>query len=141
MNSKKDKPFWKRIAIDFAGFGLVITSPFVGIIPGPGGLIVFFTGLSLLSLNYMWAERLLITAKSKGSSLFEMLFPQTNKFKAFFDVLTLALLSFGGWAFFTQDNKWSKAVSTATMFLGITLFILNRSRLESITNKIRRNKH
>ncbi|MDQ3094168.1 MAG: hypothetical protein M3Q70_03280 [bacterium] len=140
MADTSNKPFWKRIAIDFAGFGLVIASPFVGIIPGPGGIIVFLAGLSLLSMNYVWAERLLTTAKSKGSSLFEMLFPQTTKFKLFFDLLTLALLSFGGWVFFTAEGKMLKAVSTATMFLGVTLFMLNRSRLERITNKIRTKK-
>ena len=54
----------KRIAITIAGFLVVLLGLIMIPLPGPGWLIVFL-GLGILAREYVWAERLLNTAKQK----------------------------------------------------------------------------
>ena len=54
----------KRIAITIAGFLVVLLGLIMIPLPGPGWLIVFL-GLGILDREYIWAERLLNTAKRK----------------------------------------------------------------------------
>ncbi|TGX50476.1 hypothetical protein E5A73_18635 [Sphingomonas gei] len=46
-----------RIALLITGFVLIIATPLVGIIPGPGGIFVFAGGLVLVLQNSNWARR------------------------------------------------------------------------------------
>lgn len=39
------------------GFVIVLVSPIVGAIPGPGGILVAGTGLALMLRTSMWAKR------------------------------------------------------------------------------------
>lgn len=45
-----------RIALMVTGFALIVVSPLVGIIPGPGGVFVFAGGLVLVLQNSNWAR-------------------------------------------------------------------------------------
>ena len=47
------------------GFVLVALTPLVGPIPGPGGIIVFGAGLSLILKYTGWAKRLYVRFKRK----------------------------------------------------------------------------
>lgn len=40
-----------------SGVGLVIISPIIGVLPGPGGLILFPLGMMLCLQNSQWAKR------------------------------------------------------------------------------------
>lgn len=44
------------------GGALVVIAPFVGIIPGPGGIPVFIAGLALMLKNSAWARRAFVRA-------------------------------------------------------------------------------
>ncbi|MDP5280623.1 hypothetical protein Q9Q95_16975 [Sphingomonas sp. DG1-23] len=46
-----------RIALLMTGFLLIVATPLVGIIPGPGGIFVFAAGLVLVLQNSKWARR------------------------------------------------------------------------------------
>lgn len=46
-----------RLTLLGTGWLLVVASPFVGVIPGPGGLVVFAAGLALLLKNSLWVKR------------------------------------------------------------------------------------
>ena len=46
-----------RIALLATGFLLIIATPLVGIIPGPGGIFVFAAGLVLVLQNSNWARK------------------------------------------------------------------------------------
>lgn len=46
-----------RIALLVTGFLLIIATPLVGIIPGPGGIFVFAAGLVLVLQNSKWARK------------------------------------------------------------------------------------
>lgn len=46
-----------RTALVVLGFLIMAASPLVGVIPGPGGIIVFAGGLVLVLKNATWARR------------------------------------------------------------------------------------
>lgn len=55
----------QRIAVTFAGFAVLLAGVALLVLPGPGWLLIF-VGLGILSTEYMWARRLLDTAKRKA---------------------------------------------------------------------------
>src|SRR3954454_589669 len=54
-----------RHALVALGFLLIAITPLVGPIPGPGGIIVFGAGLSLILKYTGWAKRLYVRFKRK----------------------------------------------------------------------------
>jgi len=48
---------------------LIIGSPFVGVIPGPGGVLVFAAGAALLIRNSLWAKRHYVRLKRRWPKL------------------------------------------------------------------------
>lgn len=47
------------------GMLLVVLSPFVGIIPGPGGIPVFAAGLAMMLRNSEWAKRAFVRTRRR----------------------------------------------------------------------------
>lgn len=47
------------------GVALVIISPIIGVLPGPGGLILFPLGLMLCLQNSQWAKRRYVRFKNR----------------------------------------------------------------------------
>ena len=54
-----------RMALVVLGFILMALTPLVGPIPGPGGIIVFAAGLSLVLKYSGWAKRVYVRFKKK----------------------------------------------------------------------------
>jgi predicted membrane metal-binding protein len=57
----------------FAAMLLIILSPIVGLIPGPGGVFVFAAGLVLLLRNSRWARRQFARGKRRWPRVGAML--------------------------------------------------------------------
>lgn len=55
----------QRIAVTIAGFVVLLAGVALLVLPGPGWVLIF-AGLAILSTEYMWARRLLNTAKAKA---------------------------------------------------------------------------
>ena len=55
----------KRIAVTITGFAVLLAGIALLVLPGPGWLLIFI-GLTILATEYVWAERLLKTAKRKA---------------------------------------------------------------------------
>jgi uncharacterized protein (TIGR02611 family) len=55
----------KRIGVTIAGFAVLLAGVVLLVLPGPGWLLIFL-GLAILATEYMWAARLLETAKHKA---------------------------------------------------------------------------
>jgi len=60
--SKKRSQRWNhtsgvRFALSVLGFILILVSPIIGAIPGPGFIIVFPIGLALVLQNSLWAKK------------------------------------------------------------------------------------
>lgn len=58
-----------RTALTGLGLALVVLSPVVGIIPGPGGIPVFAAGLALMLRNSQAAKRIFVRAKRRWPKL------------------------------------------------------------------------
>ncbi len=65
MATRRKKSILLRQILFFAGIVLIIVSPLVGAIPGPGGVFVFAAGLALILQNSEWAKRLYVRFKRK----------------------------------------------------------------------------
>jgi hypothetical protein len=65
MATRRKKSILLRQVLFFAGILLVIVSPLVGAIPGPGGVFVFAAGLALVLQNSEWAKRLYVRFKRR----------------------------------------------------------------------------
>src|SRR5690349_15393131 len=70
MNGQRPRKGWTETALVRQslvglGFVLIALTPLVGPIPGPGGLIVFGAGLSLILKYTGWAKRLYVRFKRR----------------------------------------------------------------------------
>jgi hypothetical protein len=54
-----------RLAQLVIGILLVLVTPLVGILPGPGGVVVFGIGFGLILRNSAWAKRRYVAFKRK----------------------------------------------------------------------------
>ncbi len=54
-----------RLVLLVFGCLMMISAPFVGMIPGPGGTVVFAIGLGLVLQTSMWARRRYVHFKRK----------------------------------------------------------------------------
>jgi hypothetical protein len=65
MTRRRNKLPLIRQGLFFVGILLVIVSPLVGAIPGPGGIFVFAAGLALILQNSEWAKRQYVKFKRR----------------------------------------------------------------------------
>ena len=54
-----------RVAQLVVGILFVLVTPLIGLLPGPGGVVVFGIGLGLILRNSAWAKRRYVTFKRK----------------------------------------------------------------------------
>lgn len=127
----------KVILTDLAGIILLILVPFLGPLPGPGGMPLLIAGLGLLAINHDWADNLLHKAKLHSDSLRRIVFPDITWIKWFWDVFAVAALSIGVYLSFIVDGYFLRAVSVVIMAGSTTVFIMNRNRITWLDKKIR----
>ncbi|MEP3225368.1 MAG: hypothetical protein ABJO01_05290 [Parasphingorhabdus sp.] len=70
MDDKLSKKRWRytsgaRFALTVLGFALMLLSPIVGAIPGPGFIIMFPIGLALVLQNSRWAKKRYVDFKRR----------------------------------------------------------------------------
>jgi hypothetical protein len=65
MATRRKKSILLRQVLFCAGILLIVISPLVGAIPGPGGVFVFAAGLALILQNSEWAKRLYVRFKRR----------------------------------------------------------------------------
>lgn len=128
----------QRIIIDLAGIFLMVLSPFIGIVPGPGGIVIFLAGLWLLSLNHAWAARWRNKIKEKGMNMVTILFVDNPWLKAFYDLLAVVLVYWGIYILNTRIGQFPATTASFLNVVGLLLFLLNRQRvhrLAAVINK------
>ena len=57
MSRSHTRSHMVRTALVVLGFLIMAASPLVGVVPGPGGILVFAAGLVLVLRNATWARR------------------------------------------------------------------------------------
>ena len=130
----------KRIAVDIAGFGLIFVSPFVSLLPGPGGLPVFIAGLGILSLNYDWAKNLLKNFDKRYNDFVNKYLVGNKKIAHTIDVLSLIIITTGIYTLTNAENIILKVFSFGLISFGGFIVISNQKRLEKILKKLK-SKH
>lgn len=61
----RDKQGGKRLVLTLTGAVLIIVSPIIGAVPGPGGIFVFAAGLALMLKNSIWAKKIYARLKRR----------------------------------------------------------------------------
>jgi hypothetical protein len=118
----------KRIIYDIVGLVLITLSPFLGAIPGPGGFIVFFAGLSILAIHNKWAADLLLWAKANATNLLDIVFRENRKIQLLNDFIGLALIGCAIGLFLWLTPPLRYALPIAFLASGIFWLLRNRYR-------------
>ena len=137
------KSWWKaipqsvrRAAVFVVGMLLILISPIVGSIPGPGGIIVFLAGISILASEFDWAENFRAVLTEKVPAELKKRWQPTPRWMLVFDVTSLTLLA--GAVVFYMNGFVIPVISFTATAVAIALF--NRNRLSRISEQIKR-KH
>ena len=69
VRTRKQPPTAKRLLMLALGPSLIVLSPIVGLIPGPGGLIVLLAGVAITLQSSAVAKRLYVRAKRRWPGL------------------------------------------------------------------------
>ncbi len=115
---------------------MIIVSPFLGALPGPGGVFVFMLGIAVLASEFDWAENVKSTILVTIPAEVKKRWRPTPAWALTFDV-TSSLLLIGSAIFIWKDNYLP---ATSFGLGGLSLALFNRNRLQNIGDKIK-NKH
>ena len=125
----------KRIIYDIVGLFLVILSPFLGAIPGPGGILVFFAGLSILAVHNEWAAKLLEWAKNNITNLVDLIFVNNKKVQLLNDVIGIVLISISVASYLLLSPPFTYIITIASGAAGIFWLVRNRNRYKFFIRK------
>jgi len=118
----------KRFVTDFAGYFLVILSPFIGALPGPGGIALFLAGLGLLSLNNRWAHKLREYFLEHGGRMIEFLFPRNATIEWLYDTLVVTILILASVLIWQRSAIWQLSLALGGYFGALFIALMNRDR-------------
>lgn len=119
----------KRIAYDIAGVTLIIASPLLGWLPGPGGIPLFLAGLGLLAVHNEWAQNLLHWAKKHAEDFLDIIFPlDNNRLKNIHDIIGFILLSISLTLFIVLDKPLVFILPFMFLASGLFWVLYNRRR-------------
>lgn len=119
----------KRVLTDSAGYACLVLVPFVGWLPGPGGIPLLLTGLGLLSIHNPWAKRLLHYVRERSASLREIVFPDNKIIQLAWDIFVVMLLVGGYMLDVSTEGLFFRGISIGMYALASTTFMFNRHRL------------
>jgi len=128
----------KVILTDIAGVGCLMLVPFLGPLPGPGGIPLIVAGLGLLASNHDWADDAIVYVKKRSTSLRKIVFPNVTWVKWSWDLFALFLISSGTWLNIVAEHWLLKGLSIGIMASASTVFMLNRDRLDWLDRALRR---
>ena len=129
----KDKT--KAILIDILGFLCIIAAPFLGWLPGPGGIPLVILGLSLLANNHEWAERLMERVKEHTSNASKKVTEASPAMKWAIDILSVIFITV---AVILVTQYTQNIATTAAISLSLAAVILlatNQNRYKKAWNK------
>lgn len=134
----KRKPSKLRKPLVFIlGILLVIISPLVGSIPGPGGIALFVLGIAILGSEFDWALELKSFALETLPKEVKNRWQPTPRWQIVFDIVSLLLLTVSGVLAFNMI--WWPMISFGT--LGLFFVMFNRNRLNRLKKKLNSVRH
>jgi hypothetical protein len=126
----------RRSVVFLGGMLLVTIAPFVGALPGPGGVIIFLSGIAVLATEFDWAENLKEVIMKKAPEEVKRRWKPTPRWQIIFDFTTVGLLAAA--VTFYLHQTYLPVVSLTTAAIAITAF--NRSRLERLKARLKRKR-
>ena len=134
------KKFSKVIVFDTLAVLCFIGVILFGWLPGPGGIPLFFLGLSLLAVNHDWAERLLETVKLRGMSIKRWIFPNIRWVQISYDIVAITAMIMSAILIYNFDSRFIEAFAVLVICFSLFVFLVNRDRFESLSKIIRKIK-
>lgn len=125
----------KRLAIDAAGYLLIIAAGLTGWLPGPGGVPLLIAGLGLLSINNEWARRLRDYILDNGGKFIKKVFPENPLVQWVYDVVVVLLLVAVTILAYRRAAIWQLSLAVALFFTAVAIALINRDRLNRIKSK------
>lgn len=135
-----DRPLYQRIALDIAGFGLIIISPLTGVLPGPGGIPIFLAGLGLVALNHEWAANLLKNFEKKREEFTNKVLMANPKISRSIDAACIAFAALGLFLAIHYHHFLLKGAGFALFSISLLLLFSNQKRFERIIKAVRKSK-
>lgn len=133
----KQKPSKFRKPLVFTlGLLLVIFSPVVGTVPGPGGIALFILAIAILGSEFDWALELKSFMLHTLPQEVKNRWRPTPRWQLVFDLTSILLLTVSG--ILAYNSKWWPMISFGAMAMCLVLF--NRDRLARIKIKLRRDQ-
>lgn len=111
---------------------MLLAVPLVGWIPGPGGVPLLIGGLGLLAINHAWAKRLLEQVKTKGTNLYQLIFPRNKRAYVFYDVIGALIVIAAVSLLYQTTRNLLDSIAIAAGFFGLGLLLANRQRIEKL---------
>ena len=137
MSKKTGNNFFKRRIIDFTGFGLIIISPFLGSLPGPGGIPIFLTGVAILARNYDWAENLLKDFDRRRIEFTKKYLMGNKKVSLAIDLTFVSTILVGILIILFAQSSTIKLISIGLITFSIFTILSNQNRLDRIINYLK----
>jgi hypothetical protein len=136
--NKRKNPIWKVVLYDIAGIGCLLLVPFLGPLPGPGGIPLLLAGFGLLAVNHDWADDAILYVKKHSDSLIKVIFPDRTIIKWLWDIGLVALFIFGLWVETLSESFFFTILGLLINATATTLFMFNRGRLDWINTQLRK---
>ncbi len=130
----------RAILIDILGILCIVAAPFLGWLPGPGGIPLLILGLSLLSTNHEWAERLLQKVKDHANNAAKRVSEVDNTTKWAIDIASILFIAAAVVVIVHATKSLMITAAISLIIIGITMFATNRDRYLRIWRRFQR-KH
>lgn len=124
----------RRVAIDAAGYLLIVAAVLTGWLPGPGGIPLAIAGLGLLSIHNVWAQRLRDYILAHGGKIVKLLFPDNRLVQIAYDVLVVLLWLLASVLIWRRSALWQISLAVALFFISLFIALMNRDRLTRLKN-------
>jgi hypothetical protein len=134
MSNIKDRPLYKRILIDAVGFGLMIIAPFLGWLPGPGGIPLFLIGLSLVATNHEWAASLLKDFDKRRVEFTERYLMASPRVSLAIDISGILVICAAAYLALTAPHFLIRLIGFGASTFTLIIILSNQRRFERFLN-------
>lgn len=125
----------KRLAIDIAGYALIVGGIALGWFPGPGGIPLIVAGLGLLSMHNEWAKRLRVLVIQHGGKLVKYLFPRWAWVEWSYDIVAFLLLVVTLLLELHHAYLWEISLGISAFCIAVFIALSNRGRLDQFRKR------
>jgi hypothetical protein len=128
----------RHALFDILGVLLILSSPLLGWLPGPGGVPLFLAGLGFLAVHHAWAKDMIRYVKNNGLKINDYIFREHPSLQALYDIASLGLLAGGIYLLTSYTRSLTLSIAIVCIFTALTLFLGNRKRLNTFLSRMKR---